>query len=103
MDVGGLELRIFRRGGPSGPAPADVGRRPRAVRGYGVLGGVAIIPTEGTLVAKLGTLCPYSGLTAYDGIRLNFLTALAFSAAYASHRPQSAGAFGAHERRSDLD
>ena len=50
---------------------------PEPARGYEVLGGVAIIPVEGTLVAKLGMLCPYSGMTGYDGIRVNFLTALA--------------------------
>ncbi len=37
---------------------------PEPARGYEVLGGVAIIPVEGTLVAKLGTLCPYSALPA---------------------------------------
>ena len=36
---------------------------------YAVVDGVAIIPIEGTLVQKLGTLQPYSGMTGYDGIR----------------------------------
>jgi hypothetical protein len=31
----------------------------------------------GTLVQKLGSLRPYSGMTGYDGIRQAFLTALA--------------------------
>lgn len=44
--------------------------------GYDVVGGVAIIPIHGTLVQKLGSLRPYSGMTGYDGIRQAFLTAL---------------------------
>ncbi|MDC9598737.1 S49 family peptidase [Xenorhabdus anantnagensis] len=44
--------------------------------GYDVLEGVAVIPVQGTLVQKLGTLRPYSGMTGYDGIRQSFLTAL---------------------------
>ncbi|MDE1901511.1 MAG: S49 family peptidase [Alphaproteobacteria bacterium] len=47
------------------------------IRGYETLEGAAIIQIEGTLVNKLGTLHPYSGMTGYDGIRQNFLTALA--------------------------
>lgn len=53
-------------------APGD---NPRT--GYELVAGVAIIPIAGTLVQKLGTLRPYSGMTGYDGIRQNFLTALA--------------------------
>jgi capsid assembly protease len=45
-------------------------------RAYDVVGGVAVIPICGTLVQKLGTLRPYSGMTGYDGIRLNLLAAL---------------------------
>jgi signal peptide peptidase SppA len=44
--------------------------------GYDLIEGVAVIPVEGTLVQKLGTLRPYSGMTGYDGIRQNFLMAL---------------------------
>ncbi len=44
--------------------------------GYETLGGAAVIQIDGTLVQKLGTLQPYSGMTGYDGIRQNFLTAL---------------------------
>lgn len=44
-----------------GPADTD--------RGYEVVAGVAIIPVTGTLVQKLGTLRPYSGMMGYDGIR----------------------------------
>lgn len=45
-------------------------------RGYELVGPVAVIPIHGTLVQKLGTLRPYSGMTGYDGIRQAFLTAL---------------------------
>lgn len=31
---------------------------------------------QGTLVQKLGSLRPYSGMTKYDGIRQSFLTAM---------------------------
>ncbi|MHA3545536.1 S49 family peptidase [Yersinia enterocolitica] len=44
--------------------------------GYDVIAGIARIPITGTLVQKLGTLCPYSGMTGYDGIRVSFLTAM---------------------------
>ncbi|TAL89278.1 MAG: S49 family peptidase [Candidimonas sp.] len=44
--------------------------------GYDVVAGVAIIPVMGTLVAKLGTLRPYSGMTGYDGLRANISMAL---------------------------
>lgn len=44
--------------------------------GYDNVGGIAVIPIEGTLVQRTGTLRPYSGMTGYDGIRQNFLTAL---------------------------
>lgn len=43
---------------------------------YEVVEGVAVIPVQGTLVAKLGTLHPYSGMTGYDGIRTNLCMAL---------------------------
>lgn len=45
-------------------------------RGYGMVGNVAIIPVQGTLVQKLGTLTPYSGMTGYDGIRANLSVAM---------------------------
>ncbi|MCP1376037.1 S49 family peptidase [Dyella lutea] len=44
--------------------------------GYDMAGPVAVIPVHGTLVQKLGTLRPFSGMTGYDGIRQAFLTAL---------------------------
>lgn len=46
-------------------------------KSYEVAAGVAIIPVQGTLVQKLGTLRPYSGMTGYDGIRANISMALA--------------------------
>jgi len=50
------------------------GRNPRG--GYDIVGGVAIIEVCGTLVQKLGTLRPYSGMSGYDGIRQNFMMAM---------------------------
>lgn len=44
--------------------------------GYDTVCGVAIIEVCGTLVQKLGEIRPFSGMTGYDGIRQNFLTAL---------------------------
>ncbi len=44
--------------------------------GYEIVEGIAVIPIQGTLVQKLGSLRPYSGMTGYDGIRQSFLTAL---------------------------
>ncbi|MBW5406395.1 S49 family peptidase [Morganella morganii] len=51
-------------------------RKARKDSGYDVLEGIAIIPVYSTLVQKLGTLRPYSGMTGYDGIRRVFLTAV---------------------------
>ncbi len=51
-------------------------RKARKDSGYDVLEGISIIPVYGTLVQKLGTLRPYSGMTGYDGIRRVFLTAV---------------------------
>jgi ClpP class serine protease len=45
--------------------------------GYDIVAGVAVIDIEGMLVQRLGTLRPYCGMTGYDGIRANLLTALA--------------------------
>jgi ClpP class serine protease len=45
--------------------------------GYDVLGGAAVISVSGTLVHKLGSLRPFSGMTGYDGLRQAFLTAQA--------------------------
>jgi capsid assembly protease len=38
-------------------------------KAYQIIEGVAVIPVTGTLVHKLGTMQPYSGMTGYDGIR----------------------------------
>jgi signal peptide peptidase SppA len=45
--------------------------------GYDVIPdtGVAVICVSGTLVQKLGTLRPYSGMTGYDGLRQSILAA----------------------------
>lgn len=45
-------------------------------RGYDVAFGIAKIEIEGTLVHKLGSLRPYSGMTGYDGIRENYVKAM---------------------------
>lgn len=50
-------------------------RPTRADPGYDVLNGVAVLPITGTLVHKLGSVRPYSGMTGYDGIRQAWLTA----------------------------
>uniref|UniRef100_A0A3B0MFS2 Signal peptide peptidase SppA n=1 Tax=Arsenophonus endosymbiont of Trialeurodes vaporariorum TaxID=235567 RepID=A0A3B0MFS2_9GAMM len=44
--------------------------------GYEVLDGIALIPVQGKLVQRLGTLRPFSGMTGYDGLRQVFLAAL---------------------------
>jgi signal peptide peptidase SppA len=72
----GLEVALARHALAFDPDE----RRDRAAsaeRGYDVVAGVAVVPIEGTLVQKLGTLRPSSGMTGYDGIRQNLLTALA--------------------------
>lgn len=48
----------------------------RGDKGYDTVEGVAVIQVCGTLVQKNGYLRPSSGMTGYDGIRQNFLTAL---------------------------
>ncbi len=50
---------------------------PAEQRAYDVVLGVAVIPVQGTLVNRLGSLRPYSGMTGYDGIRHNLMQALA--------------------------
>jgi signal peptide peptidase SppA len=57
--------------------PGDLDEDDRSSdRAYDVVAGAAIIPVQGTLVAKLGSLRPWSGMTGYDGIRMNFLAAM---------------------------
>lgn len=53
---------------------AEPGRNPRT--GYDMAGPVAIVEVQGTLVHKLGSLRPWSGMTGYDGIRQNLFAAL---------------------------
>jgi signal peptide peptidase SppA len=48
----------------------------RRDRGYDMVGPVAVIPVQGTLVQKCGTLRPWSGMTGYDGIRQAFTAAM---------------------------
>lgn len=73
--------RILREDGPQFLAfeGEDLFDRParEQQRGYDLVAGVAVIQVEGMLVQKTGTLRPYSGMTGYDGIRANLLTALA--------------------------
>jgi ClpP class serine protease len=45
-------------------------------RGYDVIAGVAVIEVHGMLVQRLYSLRPWSGMTGYDGLRQNLLTAL---------------------------
>lgn len=52
-------------------------RRRNQDYGYDLIGGVAVIAVEGTLVQKLGTMRPFSGMTGYDGIRQAFFNAQA--------------------------
>lgn len=54
----------------------EFGGAAESPRGYDIVRGVAVIPVTGTLVAKLGTLRPYSGMTGYDGLRANFSMAI---------------------------
>lgn len=72
--------RIVRADG-SGPVAFedDLGfsDQARDYVGYDVIGGVACIQVEGMLVQKTGSLRPWSGMTGWDGLRTNFLTALA--------------------------
>ncbi|MFP4891232.1 S49 family peptidase [Paraburkholderia sp. EG304] len=70
--------RLFRADGEMVmlSEPFDAGE-PAQERPYEVIEGIAVIPVQGTLVAKLGTLHPYSGMTGYDGIRANLSMALA--------------------------
>lgn len=55
----------------------DMDDEPARDRYYEVVAGIAVIPVTGTLVHKLGSMRPYSGMTGYDGIRANFSMALA--------------------------
>jgi capsid assembly protease len=47
------------------------------MRPYSVVEGVAIIPVAGSLVHKLGSMRPFSGMTGYDGLAYNLRMARA--------------------------
>jgi capsid assembly protease len=49
---------------------------PSGDQGYDVVEGIAVIPVCGTLVQKLGTVRPASGMSGYDCIRAAFLCAM---------------------------
>ncbi|MGF6968126.1 signal peptide peptidase SppA [Paraburkholderia sp. WC7.3g] len=70
--------RLFRTNGKALAFDGDYeAGEPAGDRTFEVIDGIAVIPVQGTLVQKLGTLHPYSGMTGYDGIRANLATALA--------------------------
>ena len=66
--------RMFNAAGPVALDAADPGE-PADWKPYEVVDGIAVIPVEGTLVHKLGSIHPYSGMTGYDGIRALFAAA----------------------------
>lgn len=45
-------------------------------RPYEFIDGIAVIPVDGSLVHKLGSLHPYSGMTGYDGIHRQLTQAM---------------------------
>nr|GAT43701.1 serine peptidase [Mycena chlorophos] len=70
--------KLFRANGDAVALDSwDMDDEPAVYRPYEVCQGIAIIPVTGTLVQKLGTMRPFSGMTGYDGIRANFSMALA--------------------------
>lgn len=68
--------KVFRMDGSAVMLDSFEMGEPASDKAYQVVEGVAIIPVTGTLVQKLGTLRPYSGMTGYDGIRANLSMAL---------------------------
>ncbi|EFN8468214.1 S49 family peptidase [Escherichia coli] len=58
LDADGMQLAVtdYMAGGQ------------RPTKSYQVKNGIAILPVSGTLVHKMGTLRPYSGMTGYDGL-----------------------------------
>lgn len=79
--------RLFRADGSPVPLAMEDGYDGDGAAGeaaeykpYDVVDGVAIIQVEGTLVHRLGSLHPYSGMTGYDGIGCLFKLALGDSA-----------------------
>lgn len=72
---GGTTINLTHGGARAFIDQADT--QPGRNVGYDVCAGVAVVPISGTLVQKLGSMRPYSGMTGYDTIRLNLLSALA--------------------------
>jgi signal peptide peptidase SppA len=69
--------RLFRADGTAlamGDWDGDAGE-PAEYKPYAMVGPVAVIPVEGTLVHRLGSIYPYSGMTGYDGLRQLFAMA----------------------------
>lgn len=52
-------------------ASFSAGNGARVAKPYRVDNGIAVVPVTGTLVHKLGSMRPYSGMTGYDGITRN--------------------------------
>lgn len=72
-----LGITTFARAGGEMVAMSDgYDEAPADRKAYETVAGVAIVPIQGTLVNRLGSLRPYSGMTGYDGIRSNLMTAL---------------------------
>jgi len=68
--------KVFRMDGSSVSMDGYDMREQASSTPYQVINGVALIPVHGTLVQKLGTMQPYSGMTGYDGLRANLSMAL---------------------------
>jgi len=73
----GLAAPILLRGRPAMLEDDEDFAEPAAQRACEIVDGICIVPVQGTLVHKLGTLQPFSGMTGYDGIRHNVAAALA--------------------------
>ena len=63
--------------GPSEMANAVLSHKTNGSRPYGIQNGVAIIPIEGTLAHRTGSLSPQSGMTGYDGLKAQLQMAAA--------------------------
>jgi signal peptide peptidase SppA len=69
---------LFRANGTAAAlGPLDLGGvSPADDRPFEVVQGIAVIPIEGTLVHRLGSVSPHSGMTGYDGIAACFMSAI---------------------------
>lgn len=45
--------------------------------GFQIISGIAVIPVNGLLIQRLGSMSPFFGMTGYDGIKANMLLVLA--------------------------